>query len=133
MNQETYIEKANLPLRNGESLDQYVQSIGTAVQSQYGKPGKSGDGLWTYLRAVYADSVVFELNGISGSSPIVSDYSRKLLQANYSLNSAGEFIFDGVPIEVRQVTAFEPISKEQKSVMLKAQNLWSGLSLRPTR
>lgn len=124
MNNETIIEKANISLANGESLNAFSQKVGDAAQAKFGKKstGPTDNGVWIWVRAIFKDSVVFEQN-------IRETNGRKLLQVNYAVDG-DNVSFPGVPVEVREVMAFEPVAQKSTRVTLKRlEGFWSGLPI----
>jgi len=108
---EVAVSKAGLPLRAGESLQQYTQALRDAgtefIKQKLNVPtavdNKSGSSV--YMMEVFASTAVFEL--YRWGDTVKAGEAMKFFACKYSREDSGKFSFSD-SIEVERVTRFEP-------------------------
>lgn len=118
------VYKANIPTREGESIQQFTETLRRAVQEKFGKPRtKDKPGVWIYTPAMYSDHLIFERDEEGPPR------SMKTWKVTYTRKENGDFQF-GTPEEVRKQVAFVPVSKSmEEPEKVSFESVWKGLPL----
>lgn len=119
------VYKADLPLREGESINMFLDNLRGAIQAKFGKPRVGNKpGTYAFLRAAFAKRLVMEQDAEGPDAR-----KRTLLAVEYSRKDNGDFEF-GTPSEVREQVEFVSVSKANDSGPEKFEigdDFWKGL------
>lgn len=115
------VEKSQLPLKDGETLRDFLKNMGMSVMEHLKNKVNVGKDADVYPVDIYGDKVIVDLYVGSEANLVQEGESRvKYFQMSYVRNVDGEFEF-GEPMEMEKRTVFipkgEPIQK----------SFWSGV------
>lgn len=115
------VEKSQLPLKDGETLRDFLKNMGMAVMDHLKNKASVGKDADVYPVDIYGDKVIVDLYVGSEPNLVGEGESRvKYYQMDYVRNVSGEFEF-GDPMEMEKRTVFIPKGEPvQKS-------FWSGV------
>jgi len=115
------VEKSQLPLKDGETLRDFLKSMGMSVMEHLKNKVSIGKDADVYPVDIYGDKVIVDLYVGSEPNLVAEGESRvKYYQMSYVRNVNGEFEF-GDPVEMEKRIVFIPKGEPvQKS-------FWSGV------
>lgn len=126
MKKTVKIQKADIPLLDGESIQMFERKLRDEMQKKFGKKATATNKVSTYVwpRAVFADRVIMEKEIPGGP------YELQLVTFKRADNGGFEF---GEPVPVREQVNFVPVGKsvdgEPEMEEMEVDDIWSGLSL----
>lgn len=122
------IQKADIALLDGETLDNFSQNLRMALQKSFGKPRKGNTpGIYVWARAIFSDRAVFEKDE-EGPQREIGTWS-----VAYKRQGDGAFEFEQ-PVRVREQINYVPVTKSDDGPEMVEIDLekkfWDGLPLK---